>query len=833
MNSQKLKIRNRLGRFRTPAVPSGLLAVVAVLIVAGFGSNQAYADWTDPSAQNIVPSQHRETIEIRLTSDDNASAQPNSSRVSRRPFVTPGIAANGIRMYDVQPNESGGWPVRPAHDDTYGQGELIAVAVTFTEDVIVSNDATFRIRIGFGGWRGLVPASHRGNTVIFASLIQPSHEDTDGVWIGDNTFTLDHNPANYFRTADGRENVNLTHSSLGTQSGHKVDGSSTRPEINRVRLTSSPQFADFYVRGEAVQVEVRFDRSVVVSGNPAARLRIESFGSTATRTANYLRGSGTSTLVFEYRTSQFDNDSNGIAIPANTLAQNSDIGQGTNGGGSIKGSSGGLHANLTSRGRGNNANHKSDGRYAATPEIMATAQWGWKTQTGTSESISMDFTVREDPGHFSEDHALVMGFGWSSIGSNRFAFGIRTDVDNPETDGSEGKGIFLNRWGTHDTTLARTPDGWVGTGMRFGNSISIQKLYDWGTGDYTVRIAPDGDPDNTGALWYGMWIRNRSTDVETFMGSLKFPGNDGSPPKINPRGDLYHSMLGILGRGVIKPHEIPVFEIALSPPDEGSIDPPKRVTAAYSQFNGVMTNANITHDRADNIVIMRAGGTTLRTTDPGTVITIRNDPAEGRPVINGTTRVGQSLGASTDDVSDPDGPEQPSFSYQWIRNNGTQDTDIQGAVSRFYTLTNADAGNTIKVRVSFTDDAGYAESLTSVPTAEITYPPLTADFLSTPTSHNGTRSFTFELRFSENVSGLSYLTLRDHAFTVDGGEVVKARRLDRPRNMRWEITVQPSGNNDVTITLPATTDCEATGAICTADGRMLVGQTAATVEGPE
>ena len=40
-------------------------------------------------------------------------------------------------------------------------------------------------------------------------------------------------------------------------------------------------------------------------------------------------------------------------------------------------------------------------------------------------------------------------------------------------------------------------------------------------------------------------------------------------------------------------------------------------------------------------------------------------------------------------------------------------------------------------------------------------------------------------------------------------------------NIRWEITVSPDSDGDVTVTLPATEDCEAQGATCTEDGRML------------
>ena len=108
---------------------------------------------------------------------------------------------------------------------------------------------------------------------------------------------------------------------------------------------------------------------------------------------------------------------------------------------------------------------------------------------------------------------------------------------------------------------------------------------------------------------------------------------------------------------------------------------------------------------------------------------------------------------------------------------------------------------------------------------------LTACARDVPASHDGSTSFTFELRFSEEFS-ISYKTLRDHAFTVTGGEVVKARRLERPGNIRWEISVRPSSDAVVTIVLPATEDCEAEGAICTGDGRMLSNRVELTVGGP-
>ena len=58
-------------------------------------------------------------------------------------------------------------------------------------------------------------------------------------------------------------------------------------------------------------------------------------------------------------------------------------------------------------------------------------------------------------------------------------------------------------------------------------------------------------------------------------------------------------------------------------------------------------------------------------------------------------------------------------------------------------------GKAIKVTVSFTDDAGNAETLTSVATTAVAGPPLTATVHGQPSSHDGSDAFTFELRFSE------------------------------------------------------------------------------------
>ena len=207
-----------------------------------------------------------------------------------------------------------------------------------------------------------------------------------------------------------------------------------------------------------------------------------------------------------------------------------------------------------------------------------------------------------------------------------------------------------------------------------------------------------------------------------------------------------------------------------------------------------------------------------------------NSPATGAPSISGTVQVGETLTADTTGIEDADGMDDASFSYQWL----ADDADISGATGSTYTLVAADEGKTIKVKVSFPDDQNNDESVTSPATAAVSAAPtpLTAQFLDTPSSHDGQTAFTFELRFSEEPEpDFSYKTLRDHAFTVTGGVVTGARRLDPPGNIRWEITVRPDSDGDVTVALPATGDCEAEEAVCTEDGRRLSHRTELTVSG--
>ena len=122
-----------------------------------------------------------------------------------------------------------------------------------------------------------------------------------------------------------------------------------------------------------------------------------------------------------------------------------------------------------------------------------------------------------------------------------------------------------------------------------------------------------------------------------------------------------------------------------------------------------------------------------------------NTPAMGAPTIDGTAQVGETLTADTSGITDADGLTNVSYSYQWL----AEDADIAGETASTYTLSDDDVGKAISVRVSFTDNAGNEESLTSEATAEVEARPDSPD-TDAPPSDTGT---TVEITVGDTVAG--------------------------------------------------------------------------------
>ena len=92
---------------------------------------------------------------------------------------------------------------------------------------------------------------------------------------------------------------------------------------------------------------------------------------------------------------------------------------------------------------------------------------------------------------------------------------------------------------------------------------------------------------------------------------------------------------------------------------------------------------------------------------------VKPSPATGQPGISGKPQVGIKLTALMGSIADRDGlplyyPDD--FTFQWVRiDSSDNETTISGATSHQYRLVAADEDHTIKVKVSFTDRAGFPE----------------------------------------------------------------------------------------------------------------------------
>ena len=139
-----------------------------------------------------------------------------------------------------------------------------------------------------------------------------------------------------------------------------------------------------------------------------------------------------------------------------------------------------------------------------------------------------------------------------------------------------------------------------------------------------------------------------------------------------------------------------------------------------------------------------------------------NQAATGAPAITGTAQVGQTpqvgqtLTAGPGDIADPDGIASATFSYQWVRVDGTTETDIMGATGAAYTLVAADVGKTVKVRATFTDDRGTEETVLSEATAAVALalPVVSVVAVSSPVTEGTAAAFTLR-RIGDTAAALT------------------------------------------------------------------------------
>ena len=265
------------------------------------------------------------------------------------------------------------------------------------------------------------------------------------------------------------------------------------------------------------------------------------------------------------------------------------------------------------------------------PEHMAYFWWGWiRAQDSEGNrfdefaELVIEFTIHNDVEPLRSGEGLYLMLAKSNISGVNFYFGLQTDVLDPETLLSRGRGLIFSRWDTLDLANARfaEEDGWTQSADRdgelIGDFIGVRRSYAWGAGDYRVRMAPDdAAPQDSDGVWFGLRITELSTGDTTWIGSLKFPLQDGKAVMQTPvysTMELYAEIPG----SRMRPIDIPTWRVSIQRPLGDGVKAHWGRTG-YSNLRGEIMNSDIRYDVTNDIVHIQAGGATERRTEPGPV----------------------------------------------------------------------------------------------------------------------------------------------------------------------------------------------------------------------
>ena len=244
-----------------------------------------------------------------------------------------------------------------------------------------------------------------------------------------------------------------------------------------------------------------------------------------------------------------------------------------------------------------------------TPEHIAHITWRWPREAETRQpprfrELTTDFTIQNDVGNYDRHSGLYLILGQSTISGVPLYYGLLTRMEG-------SKALIFSRWDTMDLSNARVaPGGFTEAGDYEGDFISVRRHYEWGAGDYRVRLASDGVDDD--GEWFGVWITDVDADTTTWFGSLKFPFAE-SEEQAWIRGKSY-STIEIYGR-YIRPIDIPVWEAAVQRPVGDGASSTHGFTG-YGHGDTDFPNGEIHYDADSNVVNITVGGATEQLTSP-------------------------------------------------------------------------------------------------------------------------------------------------------------------------------------------------------------------------
>ena len=535
----------------------------------------------------------------------------------------------------------------------YSIGDSIQITVTFNEDVSVTGAPQLELAIGSSN-RTAEYESTDGSAAVFSYTVAEGDSDSDGISVAANKLSLN---GGSIKDAAGND-ANLSHNALAAQDGHMVDG--IRPTVSAISIFSGGAgYDDVFNIGDEMFANISFSEAVRIGGEPQLTLDFDG----EAKTAEWI---GDLFFDFSYLIQEGDLDTDGVAIGANALSLN---------GGTIKDAAGN-DAILTHDAVGAAPYIVVDGVRPTVSSIAITSDPGEDDTYGTGDKIEVTVT-------FSEKMIVPVVAGDCPDAPDycmpQLELDIGGEARTAEYQNTKGAAVVfaynVQAGDTDENGIAIRSNKLTLNGGRIEDAVGI------GMGANLADVSHAAVAADTGHKVVGPSLPLTLSGITM----TEHQEND----------DMSVATYWVSGSDAAI-----TWSLSGDDSDDFSIDKNMWQNGVL-RFTSPPNYENPTDADTDNlyrVTIQASDGTNVSTLQ--IVVLVRNVwlDADEVPVISGTVRVGETLTADTSRIS-------VTFSlgpwYWWIRSDGTTDTEIEGATGASYTLTDADAGKTVKVRVNF------------------------------------------------------------------------------------------------------------------------------------
>jgi len=263
-----------------------------------------------------------DSVHADLRRGANSDFSWDEQAVDGRAVVTPTVDMEGVNLF---------WA--PQSRGVHGLGDTVRARFCFDLPVKASGAIDAALTIGARtrrAWlsRDQVRNPALGECLTFAYTIGADDLDADGISIPANSLRL--NGGSIVLAGDPSIAAELRHEAVGDDRIHRVDGGiRDAARVTSVSFANGPADGSAYRAGETIEIRVGFSKALALSGRPAIvlglgggtkRAAYERLVSAADTTTAF--ASDSSALHFAYTVRSGDVDTDGIAIPANSLSLN-------------------------------------------------------------------------------------------------------------------------------------------------------------------------------------------------------------------------------------------------------------------------------------------------------------------------------------------------------------------------------------------------------------------------------------------------------------------------------------------------------------------------------